>query len=153
MAPAVARMRRVGLAMERFVLTRQHLSASRDDGSSLVESLVASLLVGLTLLFLVGSYSTFAIASNQAKQVAVGQAFGRAQAARIKAAPYQADGNYSAYYDTLPTGMTRSLTVLWWNGTAAFAGAQNANGLQELTLTVSWDGKPVSTIEFVKANR
>jgi Tfp pilus assembly protein PilV len=129
-------------------------TVARDErGTALVESLVASVLLGLALLVLVGSYSTFAIASNTAKQVAIGQTFGRAQASRIKAAPYQADGNYSAYYDTVPGGLSRSLSVTWWDGTSAWSGTQNANGLEKLVLTITYAGDNVSVIEFVKGNR
>lgn len=129
-------------------------TVGRDErGTALVESLVASVLLGLALLVLVGSYSTFAIASTTAKQVAIGQAFGRAQASRIKAAPYQANGDYSAYYDTVPSGLSRSLSVTWWDGTSAWSGTQNANGLEKLVLTITYAGDDVSVIEFVKGNR
>jgi Tfp pilus assembly protein PilV len=127
--------------------------ARQERGTALVESLVASVLLGLALLVLVGSYSTFAIASTTAKQVAIGQTFGRAQAARIKAAPYQANGDYSAYYDTVPSGLSRSLSVTWWDGTSAWSGTQNANGLEKLVLTITYSGDNVSVIEFVKGNR
>ena len=126
----------------------------RDErGASLVEALVASTLLAVAVIVLVGSYSTFAIASNSAKQVAIGQAFARSQASRIKAAPYQANGDYSAYYDTVPSGLSRSVTVTWWDGTSAWSGTQNANGLQKIVLTISYDGRPASTLEFLKGNR
>jgi Tfp pilus assembly protein PilV len=128
--------------------------AARDErGAALVESLVASVLLGVALLVLVGSYSTFAIASTSAKQIAIGQTFARAQAARVKAAPYQANGDYSAYYDSLPTGLSRGLSVTWWDGTSAWSGTQNANGLQKLVLTITWQGDNIAVIEFVKGNR
>jgi hypothetical protein len=124
-----------------------------DSGAAIVESLVATTLLGLALVYLVGSYSTLAISSRTAEQVARGHATARAQAARIVAAPYQADGDYSAYYETLPTGLTRSVTVTWWDGTSAWVGTQNANGLQKLVVTITYDSKPVAAIELVKANR
>ena len=79
-----------------------------DAGAAIVESLVATTLLGVALVFLLGSYSTMAISSRNAEQIALGQATARAQAARINGAPYQANGDYSAYYETLPTGITRS---------------------------------------------
>lgn len=124
-----------------------------DAGAAIVESLVATTLLGLALVYLVGSYSTLAISSRTAEQVARGHATARAQAARIVAAPYQANGDYSAYYETLPTGLTRSVTVTWWDGTSAWVGTQNANGLQKLVVTITYDSKPVAAIELVKANR
>jgi len=124
-----------------------------DAGAAIVESLVATTLLGLALVYLVGSYSTLAISSRTAEQVARGHATARAQASRIVAAPYQADGDYSAYYETLPTGLTRSVTVTWWDGTSAWVGTQNANGLQKLVVTITYDSKPVAAIELVKANR
>jgi hypothetical protein len=124
-----------------------------DAGAAIVESLVATTLLGLALVYLIGSYSTLAISSRTAEQVALGQATARAQAARIVAAPYQANGDYSAYYETLPQGITRSVTVTWWDGTSAWVGSQNANGLQKLVVSMIYDSKSVAAIEMVKANR
>jgi type II secretory pathway pseudopilin PulG len=124
-----------------------------DAGAAIVESLVATTLLGVALVFLLGSYSTIAISSRTAEQVARGQATARAQAARIAAAPYQATGDYSAYFEALPTGLTRSVSVTWWNGTNAWAGTQNANGLEKVVVTITYDSKAVATIELVKGNR
>jgi hypothetical protein len=124
-----------------------------DAGAAIVESLVATTLLGLALVYLIGSYSTLAISSRTAEQVALGQATARAQAARIVAAPYQANGDYSAYYETLPQGITRSLTVTWWDGTSAWVGVQNANFLQKLVVSMIYDSKTVAAVEFVKADR
>ena len=124
-----------------------------DAGAAIVESLVATTLLGLALVYLIGSYSTMAISSRTAEQVALGHATARAQAARIVAAPYQANGDYSAYYESLPTGITRSVTVTWWDGTSAWVGTQNANGLQKLVVSMIYDAKTVAAVEFVKANR
>jgi Tfp pilus assembly protein PilV len=122
-------------------------------GVGLVESLVSSALLGIALMALMASLSTFALASRDAEDVAVGQAIARAQAARISAAPYQADGDYSAYYETLPAGYARTIAVTWWNGTTGWAGSQNANGLQELALTITKAGDTIATVEFAKASR
>ncbi len=122
-------------------------------GVGLVESLVSSALLGIALMALVASLSTFAIASRDAEDRAIGQAIARAQAARISAAPYQANGDYSAYYEALPSGFSRALTVTWWDGTSAWSGAQNANGLQKVALTISQGGSPLATIDFPKALR
>jgi hypothetical protein len=124
-----------------------------DAGAAIVESLVATTLLGLALVYLIGSYSTLAISSRTAEQVSLGHATARAQAARIVAAPYQANGDYSAYYEALPTGITRSVTVTWWDGTSAWVGSQNANGLQKLVVSMIYDAKTVAAVEFVKANR
>jgi hypothetical protein len=124
-----------------------------ERGVGLVEALVSSTLLGLAMLVLMGSLSTFAIASRDAEDVAVGQTVARAQAARINAAPYQANGDYSGYYEALPAGYARAITVTWWNGTSAWVVPSNANGLEKLVLTVSKGGSPLSTIEFSKASR
>jgi Tfp pilus assembly protein PilV len=122
-------------------------------GVGLVESLVSSALLGIALMGLVASLSTFAIASRDAEDRAIGQAVARAQAARIGAASYQADGDYSPYYEALPSGLSRSITVTWWDGTSAWSGTQNANGLQKVALTISQGGSPLASIEFPKASR
>ena len=124
-----------------------------DAGAAIVESLVATTLLGVALVFLLGSYSTMALSSRTAEQAAVAQTFARAQTARIVAAPYQASGDYSAYYNSLPTGMTRSVTVTWWNGTNAWVGVQNANGLEKLVVAITWNGSTISSVEFVKGFR
>lgn len=132
------------------LLRRAH---NDQGGAGLVESLVAAALLGIALTVLMGSLSTFAIASRDAEDRALAQSWARAQAARIKAAPYQADGDYSAYYEGLPAGFSRSLTVSWWDGVSAWSGTQNANGLQKLSLTITASGGPSSTLEFGKALR
>jgi Tfp pilus assembly protein PilV len=122
-------------------------------GVGLVESLVASALLGIALVALMGSLSTFAIASRGAEDRAVGLAIARAQIARIKAAPYQASGDYSSYYEALPAGYSRTVSVSWWDGISAWSGTQNANGLQLLVVTIADDGAPAASVEFVKASR
>lgn len=122
-------------------------------GVGLVESLVASALLGIALVALMGSLSTFAIASRGAEDRAVGLAIARAQIARIKAAPYQASGDYSSSYEALPAGYSRTVSVRWWDGTSAWSGTQNANGLQLLVVTIADDGAPAASVEFVKASR
>ena len=122
-------------------------------GAGLVESLVSAALLGVAMTVLIGSLSTFALASREAETRATAQAAARGQAARIKAAPYQANGDYSAYYEPLAAGLSRSVTVSWWDGSSAWVGTQNANGLQRVALTVSAAGAPLATIEFGKADR
>ena len=122
-------------------------------GVGLVESLVASALLGIALVALMGSLSTFAIASRGAEDRAVGLAITRAQIARIKAAPYQASGDYSSYYEALPAGYSRTVSVSWWDGISAWSGTQNANGLQLRVVTIADDGAPAASVEFVKASR
>lgn len=124
-----------------------------ERGVGLVESLVSSALLGIALMVLMASLSTFAIASRDAEDRAIGQAFVRAQAARIVAAPYQADGDYSPYYETLPAGFSRTVVVTWWDGTSAWTGTQNANALEKLVLTISQGGTALTTLEFAKSSR
>jgi type II secretory pathway pseudopilin PulG len=136
------------------MLRRASWRAWHDErGGSLVEVLVAVTLLGLALVVLLGSFSTLAIASQNAERVALAQAVSRAQAARIKAAPYQAAGDYSAYYETLPTGLSRAVATTWWDGVSAWSGSQNANGLQKLVITISSGGSTAARVELVKANR
>jgi len=124
-----------------------------EAGGSLVETLVAVALLGLALVVLLGSFSTLAIASRTSERVSQAQATVRAQAARIKAAPYQATGDYSGYYESLPTGLTRVVTTTWWDGTSAWTSTQNALGLQKVAIAISSGGTPVASVEIVKGNR
>jgi type II secretory pathway pseudopilin PulG len=126
----------------------------RDErGFGLVDTLVSTALLGVALVVLVGSLSTFALASRQAEDRALAQAVARAQAARIKAAPYQATGDYSAYYETLPSDFSRSVTVTWWDGTSSWSAIQNANGLEKIALAINSSGQPIVSLELVKADR
>ena len=124
-----------------------------ERGAALVESLVASALLGIALIGLVGSLSTFAIAGRQAEDRGLAQTLIRAQAARVKAAPYQAGGDYSAYDEPLPARFSRTLVVTWWDGVSAWSATPNGNGLQKLDLTIAVDGSPVATLETAKALR
>ncbi len=124
-----------------------------ERGVGLVESLVSSALLGVAMIVLMASLSTFALASRDAEDRAVGQSLVRAQAARIVAAPYQASGNYSSYYEALPAGFSRTLVVSWWDGTSAWTGTQNANGLEMLVLTLSQGGSTLTSLEFAKSSR
>jgi Tfp pilus assembly protein PilV len=138
----------------RRVVAGLALRSHRDErGVGLVEGLVSSALLGIALIGLMGSLSTFAIASRQAEDRAIGQAFIRAQAARIDAAPYQSDGDYTAYYEPVPTGFARSVAVSWWDGTSGWTGTQNGNGLERIVLAVSRNGSTITTLEFAKAAR
>ena len=124
-----------------------------ERGVGLVESLVSSALLGIALTALMASFSTFAIASRHAEDRAIGQALVRAQAARIVAAPYQASGDYSSYYETMPSGFSRTVAVTWWDGTSGWSGTQNANGLENLVVTISRGGTALTTLEFAKSSR
>jgi hypothetical protein len=124
-----------------------------ERGDGLVEALVSSALLGVALMVLVASLSTFAIASRGAEDRALGQAFVRAQAARIVAAPYVDTGVYTAFIDTPPPGFVQTVAVTWWNGTTTWTGTQNANGLERVVLTVTQGGKTLTTLEFAKASR
>ncbi len=124
-----------------------------ERGVGLVESLVSSALLGIALVVLMTSFSTFAITSRNAEDRAIGQALARAQAARIVAAPYQAAGDYSAYYETLPAGFSRTVAVTWWDGTSAWTGTQNALGLEKLVLSIDQGGTTITTLEFAKSSR
>lgn len=149
---SVGRPRVAGLAGSR--LAGRLRSLHRDErGVGLVEGLVSSALLGIAMIALMGSLSTFALGSRQAEDRAIGQAFIRAQAARIDAALYQASGDYSSYYEPVPSGFARSVSVTWWDGTSAWTGTQNANGLEKIVLSVTRNGSTITTLEFAKASR
>jgi hypothetical protein len=131
--------------------------AHRDErGIALVESLVASTILGLAMVVLVGSYSTLAIASRKAQLVAEAQALARTDAASLKATAYQAGGDYSTVLalNNLPSGISRvSPTVAWWNGSSSWTSTQNTNGLEKVTLSYTGGGTTLATLDVVKGNR
>ncbi|MBA3779859.1 MAG: hypothetical protein H0X16_11300 [Chloroflexi bacterium] len=114
---------------------------------------MSTAILGLALVVLMGSFSTLAIASADARQVALAGSVARAQAARIKQAPYRSDGDYSASLETLPAGLSRTVGTTWWDGVSGWTGTQNANGLQKISLNVGYDGSTVASLELVKADR
>ena len=130
------------------------VGAHRDQrGVALIESLVASALLGVALVGLVGSYSTLAIASRKAEQQAVAEAAVRSQAARIKAAAYSAAGTYTL--DTAPGGMSLGVAVEWWDGTSSWGSTTNSVGLERVTVSASstLPTATLATVQIVKANR
>jgi Tfp pilus assembly protein PilV len=134
----------------RAALLRAHRN---EHGVALIESLVASALLGVALVGLVGSYSTLAIASRKAEQQAVAEAAVRSQAARIKAAAFSAAGTYTL--DSAPAGMGLAAAVEWWDGTSGWGSTTNAYGLERVTITVSSTAPAatLATVQIVKANR
>jgi Tfp pilus assembly protein PilV len=128
----------------------------RDErGVGLVEALVSSALLGVALMGLMASLSTFALTSRIAEDRAIAQALVRSQAAQIVAAPYVASGDYSAlYYEAVPPGFTRSVTWTWWNGSAWIGTTTGgATGLEKFAITISQGGKQLTYLEFVKTSR
>jgi hypothetical protein len=53
----------------------------------------------------------------------------------------------------VPTGFARTVTATWWNGSTAWVGTQNANGLEMIALTITQGGKQLTSLEFVKSSR
>jgi Tfp pilus assembly protein PilV len=134
----------------RAVMVRGH----RDQrGVALIESLVASMLLGVALVGLVGSYSTLALASRKAEQQSAAQAAVRAEAARIKAAAYSAAGTYTL--DAAPAGMSLGAAVEWWDGTSTWVSTTNSYGLERVTIIASSTAPiaTLATVQIVKANR
>jgi hypothetical protein len=130
----------------------RHRLRKSEAGAAIVENLVATTLLGTALVFLLGSYSTLAISSRTAASVAEAQTFARGQAARIKAAPYRDDADYTAYYDTVPTGMVRTVSTEWWHSNN-FSGGQDPGGMEKIAIVVTRSGDEIARVEFVKANR
>jgi Tfp pilus assembly protein PilV len=134
---------------------RQFLRRSwrEERAGSLVEALVAAALLGIALIVLVGTLSTFAIGGAAAKDKALAQTVVRAQAARIKQAPYSAAGDYSAVYEALPAGFSRTVTVMWWDGTSGWSGTSNVNGLEKVTLVLTHGTTTLASLDLLKADR
>jgi Tfp pilus assembly protein PilV len=124
-----------------------------ERGVGLVEALVSSALLGIALVVMMTTLSTFAVASRDAEDRAIAQALARAQVARIVAAPYRADGDYSAYDEALPPGFSRTVSVTWWNGSSAWTGTQNGNGLEKVAVTLGRNGSTLTSLEVAKASR
>ena len=79
------------------------------------------------------------------------EALARAQLDDIKDTPYQSSGVYAVTVDR-PPGYSMSIDVQTLD-TDTCAADGNCNTLHEITVSISADDSPVSSVTYYKANR
>lgn len=127
--------------------------AGSEDGTTLVESLVAISIVGLSFSALVGGMYTVVQASDINRSQALVATHLSSYAEAVKADPYTACAtSYPGTSFTVPAGFTKDpVVVAYRNGTAFSAICGTDTGLQRVTLTLrSTDGRVVVDVQLGK---
>jgi len=122
-----------------------------ERGASLVEILAAVAVISLSLVVLIASLSTGALAVRTSNRLTRAANLAAVQLESIKAADY-VTGTVS--YPTIPTGAyTIDQEISYWGG-SSFASAPGADsGMQWITVTVSYDGEALAVVSNYKVNR
>ncbi|MFC4332560.1 type II secretion system protein [Streptomyces andamanensis] len=125
-----------------------------EEGETLVEVLVAVVLMGVAFVIILGGMGTAIVSSVTQQKVTGADSVVRSAAEKIVGAPYV---SCAGSYDTPgpPAGYTVTVEVEYWDGVGAFDRLCPAadTGVQKVTLTVHSTGpRPVrdTTLEVVK---
>ncbi|MET7290415.1 type II secretion system protein [Streptomyces sp. NPDC005573] len=125
-----------------------------EEGETLVEVLVAVVLMGVAFVAILGGIGTAIISSLTQAKVTSADSFIRSAAERVVSDPYVSCASGYAT-PTPPDGYTVTVEIEYWDGVGAFGRPCPAadTGVQKVTLTVHATGpRPVrdATLEVVK---
>ena len=127
-------------------LIRKGLAPSLDEkGTGLIEVLVASAIVGMAFVALLGALSTGALAVNKADRRFTAENLARSQMEYTKAQEYQVAPAYYDVMSPLPDGYSIVAEA------SAISGRDD--DVQKITVTVSHKGEAVYVLEDLKVNR
>ena len=115
-----------------------------ERGVALLEALVATAILGMTLVVFVAGLSTGLLSTGQSDRLSTAHELARSQMEYTKAAAYNA-APYS--YPTVTPPATYGVTA-----DASAIGGADAN-IEMITVQVSKDGNVVYTLEGYKVNR
>ncbi|MFF3171547.1 type II secretion system protein [Streptomyces sp. NPDC057900] len=125
-----------------------------EEGETLIEVLVAVVLMGVAFVAILGGIGTAIISSVTQQKVTGADSVIRSAAEKVVSAPYV---SCASDYETPapPDGYTVTVEIEYWDGVAAFGRPCPAadTGVQKVTLTVHSTGpRPVrdATLEVVK---
>ena len=120
-------------------------SSSGEEGTGLIEVLVASAIVGMAFVALLGAVSTGALAVNRADRRFTAESLARSQMEYTKAQEYRVAPDIYDTFSPLPAGYS------------VVAEASSIEGrdadVQMITVTVSYHEEAVYILEGFKANR
>jgi len=119
---------------------RRRTNNNRESGTTLVELLVALAIIVLAVTIFIAALSTGAAAVQVTDQLTTANHLASVQLESIKAALYDPVGAYPAV--TLPA-----------NYAIAITSNEIQTGLQQVTVTVSYQGRPLTAISNYKVNR
>lgn len=136
----------------------------RDDGTTLVEMLVAIAILGVTGVAFTGAFFTMTVVSSYHRDQATGGTALRSYAEAVTADTYvECAASYAAASYAAVSGFTVSNTVTYWKSDNVFyaSGATGSpcpaaadNGLQRVLVTVtSTDGRDVETLSVFKRRK
>ena len=117
---------------------------SSQQGMSLVETLVALAILGVSVTAFILALSTGSIATRTQEEDLIAQGLAQSQMETVKAADYDSSG---VTYAPVSAPAGYSVTV------AADSSFYSDNDIQKLTVTVSREGSAVLTVEGYKVNR
>ena len=130
-------------------MTRR-LRDERERGETLAELLVTISIMGIAIVAITAALGGAIISSNvhRGRTTADGLARSAAECVKDRALPYRADGNYNA---TACKTSTNNFSTQWWTGASPFVfnSTQNANGLQQITVTAT-SGSGTETVTVLK---
>jgi len=112
----------------------------REAGTTLIELLVALAIIVLAVAVFITGLSTGSMAVKATDQLTTANHLTAVQLETIKSATYDAGGAYSLV--STPPGYAISLRS-----------SEIKPGLQQVTVTVSYQGRPLTTISDYKVNR
>lgn len=128
-------------------------AALRDEGSTLVESLVAVSILGIAMTAMVGGMYTSVVASDANRKHATASTHLASYAERVKADVYVGCAtSYAGAGFTIPAGYTKDAVVVsYWDGSTFAATCTTDSGLQRVSLRIrSTDGRAVVDVDLAK---
>jgi hypothetical protein len=116
-------------------------SDSRDAGETLLELLVAVVILGTTVVAILGGILVIVESSTLHRRLAQSQHGLRSWAEQISAAPYvdcAAAASFGLPSPALPSGFTPTVTaVRYWTGTSFANSCGSDTGIQKVTLQIA----------------
>ena len=128
---------------------------NEESGASIVEELVSIAIIGIGIVILVAMITTGAIGVHQVDDIVKADTLARSQLELIKDVPYQADPITTPYPAVSPIpGYSVAVNIEYWNASSgSFQSALRNDGLQRITVIVSSNGSPITSVAEYKVDR
>jgi prepilin-type N-terminal cleavage/methylation domain-containing protein len=122
----------------------------RQSGLTLIETLVALVLLGVIVVTVLGAFSSATVAATRHQQLTSLDRLTRSEVEYIKSQTY--DSKPTAYSDLSAAGYSFSSTILYYdpNANPTWSVANTDNGLQQIRLTATGPNGITETLYFLK---